>query len=434
MTASPTSPWPIHKRAPDGPRRLSFPQERLSLLDGIIPGLRPYNVPTVVRVRRTLDAAVLQRALDAILARHDVLRTTIRLIDGTPVTEVSPAGTVELTVSDLRANAEDGPEREARALRLLGELVRQPFDLSRDVLLRAGLVHVGADEDVLAVVFHHAGSGYSSGPLLFAELDVLYTALSEGTEPELPELPIQYPDFADWQRERLTGDFLGELVEYWRGQLAGAPDRLELPTDRPRPSAQSHRGRVREFTIAPALAQPLRELARREGVSLFMTLLAAVKTLLHGSTAADDLLVGVPVSGRHHEETAALLGLFSNTLVLRTDFSADPTFSELLAAVKLTTLEAQAYQELPFEKLVEVLNPERAQSHSPLFQVFFGFDVAPAQPPTLAGCVLEQLPVPGWEWARFDLSIVTREVADGSLHAHLEYATDLFDATTIERM
>ena len=434
MTTSPTSSWTIRRRASDGPRRLSFPQERLFLLDRIMPGLPAYNVPTVVRVRSTLDAELLQQALDAIVARHDVLRTTIRLIDGAPVAEVSPEGRVQLTVSDLRATPGTAPEREAEAQRLLGELARQPFDLSSDVLLRAGLVHVGVDEDLLLIVFHHAGSDYSSGALLFAELDALYTALHDGGEPELPELPIQYPDFADWQRERLTGEFLDELVEYWSGQLAGAPDRLELPTDRPRPSVQSYRGTVREFTIAPTLVQPLRELARREGVSLFMVLLAAFKTLLHRYTAADDLLVGVPVSGRHHDETAALLGLFSNTLVLRTNFSADPSFAELLQDVKLTTLEAQAYQELPFEKLVEVLNPERAQSHSPLFQVFFGFDVAPSQPPTLAGCELEELPVPGWEWARFDLSIVLSDLPDGALRAHVEYATDLFDATTIERL
>jgi amino acid adenylation domain-containing protein len=432
VTPSSTASWTIPARPPGGPRRLSFPQERLFLLDRIMPGLPVYNVPTVVRVGTTLDADLLARAFDIVVARHDVLRTTIRLIDGVPLAEISPGGSVELTVCDLRSIPES--ERETRTEQFLAELARRPFDLARDVLLRAGLVHARPEEDVLLVVVHHAGSDHSSGSLLFSELDTAYEALSAGDEPELPVLPIQYPDFADWQRDRLRGEFLDELVEYWTGQLAGAPERLELPTDRPRPSAQSYRGRRREFTIAPALAEPLRELARRQGASPFIVLLAAFKTLIHRYTGASDLLVGVPVSGRHHVETAPLLGLFSNTLVLRSDFSDDPSFAELVERVKTTTRAAQAHQELPFEKLVEVLNPERSQSHSPLFQVFFGFDVASPHPPTLAGCELERLPVPGWEWARFDLSIVLRELRDGSLDVHLEYAADLFDDTTIERM
>ncbi len=426
------SPAPtIPKRSANGPRPLSFPQERLFLLDRITPGLGAYNVPTLVRIPATLDGGLLERAFDAVIARHEILRTRIELIDGAPAQEVMDARPFELSVFDVRSVP--AAERDAEARRLLGELAARPFDLSGDILLRAGLAHLG-DHDLLLVVFHHAGSDHVSSALLFGELDELYGALLEGRRPQLPELPIQYADYAQWQREQLTGERLAELVGYWRAKLAGAPDRLELPTDRPRPAVQSYRGELREFTIDAELASRLRELARREGVSMFMLLLAAWGVLLHRYTGADDLVIGAPASGRHHDEIASLLGFFSNTLALRSDLSGDPTFSELLARVKLTTLEAQIHQELPFEKLVEALNPDRAQSHSPVFQVLLGFDVAPARPPSLAGNVLEQLPTPGWRWSRFDLSIVLRDLTSGELRASVEYATDLFDASTIERL
>ena len=421
----------IPRHAHDGPQPLSFPQERLFLLDQIMPGLPAYNVPTLVRVGATLDESVLKTALDAILARHEILRTTITTIDGVPAQEVSAHGEVELTVSDLRALTPQ--ERDAEVDRLLGALAIEPFDLSSDVLLRAALVHLAPDEDLLLIVLHHIGSDHVSSAILFKELDELYGALSSGSAPQLAELPIQYADFARWQREQLNGSQLTELLEYWSERLAGAPERLDVPSDRPRPSVQSYRGKLREFTIGRELAQPLRELARRNGVSTFTVLLAVFKTLMHRYSGAEDLVVGVPASGRHHEETASLLGFFSNTLAMRTDLSGDPPFEELLQRVKTTTLEAQIHQELPFERLVEALNPQRSQSHSPIFQVLFGYDVAPVQPPTLAGSELEQLPIPGWQWSRFDLSIIARELPDGSLRAQLEYATDLFDAATIER-
>ncbi|MEA2125487.1 MAG: hypothetical protein QOI80_2269 [Solirubrobacteraceae bacterium] len=422
----------ILRQANDGAGPLSFPQERLFLLDRIMPGRSVYNVPTLVRVRATLDEDRLRQGLNAIVARHEILRSTIRLADGVPVQEVAAPGDVELAVWDLR----DAPaeQREAEAEERLGELVRRPFDLSSDLLLRAALVHLAPDEDLLLIVFHHIGSDHVSSAILFKELDELYRASGNGAEPELPQLPIQYADYAAWQREQLTGRQLEELVEHWTSRLAGVPERLDLPSDRPRPSAQSYKGKLREFSIDSELAQPLRQLARENSVSMFMLLMAAFKTLLHRYTGVEDLVVGAPVSGRHHEETADLLGYFSNSLALRTNLSGDPTFAELLGRVKETTLEAQIFQELPFEKLVEVLNPERAQSHSPVFQVLLGYDVAPAEPARLAGSPLEQLAVPGWEWSRLDLSIILREVPDGSLHAHLEYTTDLFDPPTVERL
>jgi amino acid adenylation domain-containing protein len=422
----------IRRHARNGPQPLSFPQERLFLLDRIMPGLAAYNVPTLVRAGARLDEGVLKAALERIVARHEILRTRIALIDGVPAQEVSAQGEVELALWDLRSRP--AQEREAEAQALLGDFANRPFDLSADVLLRAALVHLDEQEDMLLIVLHHIGSDHVSSSILFRELEQIYDSLSRGSEPALRDLPIQYADFARWQREQLDGGRLEELLDYWTNQLADAPAQLDLPYDRPRPSSQSYRGRLREFTIAPELAQPLRLQARGNGVSTFMFLLAAFKALLHRYTGAQDLVVGVPASGRHHEETADLLGFFSNTLALRSDLSGDPTFAELLQRVKIGVLEAQAYQELPFERLVEALNPQRSRSHSPVFQVLLGYDVSPSQPPALAGTALEQLPVPGWRWSRFDLSIVLRDLPDGSLRAQVEYATDLFDTATIERL
>jgi amino acid adenylation domain-containing protein len=422
----------IRKAPSDGPRPLSFPQERMFLLDRIMPGLSVYNVPTLVRVDGTLDAERLRQACEHVIERHEILRTTFDLVDGDPVQVLGPLAPFELTEVDLRA--EPAEQREAKAEELLGEFATRPFDLGKDVLLRAALVHFSADEDRLMIVFHHMASDHQSGALFFRELDEIYSALAAGRSPALAPLPIQYADFAAWQREHLSGSNLQELVDYWAGQLARAPDRLDLPFDRPRPSAQTYRGKLREFTIGPELSEPLRELARRQGVSMFMLLMAAFKALLHRYTGVEDLVVGAPASGRHYEETSDLLGFFTNTLVLRSDMSEDQTFAELLDAVKLTTMEAQIYQELPFEKLVEALNPARAQSHSPVVQVLLGYDVAPAQEPTIAGARIAQLPIPGWEWSRLDLSIILRELPGGGLHAHLEYTTDLFDPATIERL
>jgi amino acid adenylation domain-containing protein len=429
MTAADTHRQ-IPRRAHRGPTPLSFPQERLFLLDRITPGLGAYNVPTLVRTGALLDDERLRAAFETVIVRHEILRTRLTLADDTPVQEVFDPPRFELTVADLRSLP--GAEARDRADELIGGLAGRPFDLSGDVLLRAALVHL-ADGDLLLVVFHHMGSDHVSSGLLFAELDAIYRALGDGSTPELPELPIQYADFAAWQRAQMDGPFLDELIEYWREELRGAPERLDLPSDRPRPSAQSYRGAWKQLTLPAELVAPLRELARSRGASLFMVLLAAFATVLHRRSGAEDLVVGTPVSGRHHDETASLLGFFSNTLALRCDLSGDPSFDELVERVKLTTLGALAYQELPFEKLVEVLNPARARSHSPLFQVLFGYDIAAAQPATLDGHPLEPLPVPGWQWSRFDLSMIVRDTPEGALHAHVGYASDLFDAATIDR-
>jgi len=432
MCAARADATTITRRTDDGPAPLSFPQERLFLLDQIMPGSSAYNVPTLYRIAATLDEHTLRRAFDHVVERHEIVRTTIRLIDGAPVQEVSPPAPFELEVTDLRRASLPDPDGHAREI--LGELVRRPFDLAHDVLLRAALVHVRDGEDLLLVVLHHMASDHQSGGLLFAELDAAYTAIENGREPELAPLAVQYSDFARWQRAHLDGEPLTESIDYWTGRLAGAPDRLELPTDRPRPSAQSYRGSWYEASVPAQEVAPLRELAQREGVSLFMVLLAGFKVLLHRYTGVEDLVVGAPVSGRHHEEIAPLLGFFSNTLALRTDLSADPSFAELLERVRETMLGALTHQELPFEKLVEVLNPERARSHSPIFQVLFGYDIVGTRQRSLAGANAEQVPVPGWESARFDLSIIAHDLPDGALHLNVGHATDVFDGSTVERL
>ena len=429
-TNAPT--WTIPKRSGNGFAPLSFPQERLFLLDRIMPGLPAYNVPTLVRVRARLDPELLGQAFQLLLGRHEILRTTIKLIDGTPVQQIADLRSLEVTVAD--PDSHDPLEREALAGRMFADLARRPFDLGRDLLLRVALAHIGPDDDQLLIVLHHMASDHISRRLLLRELDAIYAALSAGSTPALPDLPIQYADFAAWQREQISGGHLEELLEYWTKQLAGAPERLEIPSDRPRPSAQSYRGALREFTLRPELVRPLAELARSERATLFMVLLAAFNTLLHRYTGVEDIVVGTPVSGRRHEEIAKLIGFFSNTLALRTDLTGDPTFTELVARVKATSIQAQIHHELPFERLVEALNPERTESHSPVFQVLFGFDVVAEDQPTIDGHAVEQLPVPGWQSARFDLSIVVREHSDGSLHGRIEYATDLFDQTTIDRL
>lgn len=426
------TPDVIPRRRSDLPAKLSFPQERLFLLDRIIPGLGAYNVPTLVRVRGTLDEEKLRRAFELVVARHEILRTRISLVDGAPVQEPFDPPTFVLPVMDFRALTRD--DAQTRSDEVLAELAERPFSLTGDVLLRGALVHLASDEDLLLVVFHHIGSDHLAANLLFAELDEAYRALSDGRAPELPDLPIQYADFAEWQRDQLDGELLAQLVDYWTEHLRGAPDRVELPTDRPRPGVQSYRGNWSELDIPADVVRPLRELARERGVSLFMVLTAAFTTLLHRHSGADDVVVGTPVSGRHYDETANLLGCFSNTLALRTDLSGDPTFVDLLSRVKTTVLGGLAHQELPFEKLVEVLNPERSRSHSPLFQILFGYDIVSAQSQRINGHQLEPLPIPGWKWSRFDFSVLLRDAPDGSLRAHVGYASDLFDAGTIARL
>jgi amino acid adenylation domain-containing protein len=408
---------------------LSFAQQRLWFLDQLEPDNPLYNVPTALRLSGKLNVELLRRSLDAIVARHEALRTTFVPLDGSPVQVIGAYRRVELTVIDLA----HGPasEREAELRLALTEESRRPFNLSADLMVRATLARLDGDEHVLLLVTHHIASDGWSREVLFHELAVLYGAFAAGKPDPLPQLSIQYADFAVWQRERLQGKILEAQLSYWKQQLSAVPV-LELPTDRPRPPVQTYHGARRSSALPASLISSLKELGRKEQVTLYMTTLAAFQTLLYRYSGQADVPVGSPIAGRSYVETEGLIGFFVNTLVLRSDLSGDPTFSELLARVRKVALESYAHQELPFEKLVEALRPDRDPSRSPLFQVMFVLQNIPRASRELTGLTVTPLEVDSGT-AKFDLTLSMAETA-GSLRASFEYNTDLFEQTTIDRM
>ncbi len=409
---------------------LSFAQQRLWFLDQYEPGSSVYNVPSAQRLRGPLDIGALEHSLGEIVGRHEALRTTFSVVEGEPVQVIAPAASISLPVSDLSHFADS--EREEEAQRLATAEARRPFDLSQGPLFRATLIRLDEDDHILLCSMHHIVSdGWSIG-VLYRELSVLYQAFSQGHPSPLAGLPIQYADYAVWQREWLKGDELDRQLSYWKKQLEGAPAVLNLPTDRPRPAVQSHRGARQSITLSKELSEKLKGLSRTQGVTLFMTLLAAFQTLLYRYTGQEDIVVGSPIANRTRTEIEGLIGFFVNTLVLRSNFSSNPTFKELLAQVRETALGAYAHQDLPFEKLVEELKPERTPSHSPLFQVMFVLQNAPSTELKFEGLSVSPVRV-GEETAKFDLTFSVNQAAEG-LRFSLHYDTDLFDASTIERM
>ncbi|HEX8161810.1 MAG TPA: amino acid adenylation domain-containing protein [Pyrinomonadaceae bacterium] len=421
---------PIRRVERGGPLPLSFAQQRLWFIDQLEPGGPLYNMPAALRLAGRLDADALERALSEIVRRHEVLRTTFEVVGGEPAQIVHPARPHALPVVDLRDQPRADAEAELR--RLAREEGRRPFDLRRGPLLRTALVRLGEDDHALLVTMHHIVSdGWSLG-VMVEELKALYEAFVEGRPSPLPELEIQYADFAAWQRDRLAGAALEEQLAYWRRQLEGAPTVLKLPTDRPRPALQRHRGGRVAVALPGELAEALRALSRERGATLFMTLLAAWKALLSRHSGQDDLLVGTPIAGRNHAQTEPLVGFFVNTLVMRGDLSGDPTFAGLLARVREAALAAYAHQEVPFEKLVEELQPERDMSRAPLFQVMFVMQNAPARALELPGLKLSRLEDAG-EAAKFDLMLELEESGAG-VTGFLGYDADLFDARTVGRM
>jgi amino acid adenylation domain-containing protein len=408
----------------------SFAQQRLWFLDQLEPGGSSYNVPRAVRLKGRLDLPALRRSLNELLARHESLRTNFGSQEGEPVQVIAPARELELPVVDLTTMA--SAEREVEVHRLAVADSQKPFDLAHDQLLRATLFKVSEQDHVLLLVMHHIISdGWSMG-ILIRELGVLYEAFVNDRPSPLPALPIQYADFARWQREWLQGDVLEEQIGYWKKQLAGAPATIDLPTDRPRPAVQTFNGAHYARALPKRLRDSLNLVSRREGVTLFMTLLAAFQTLLHRYTNQDDIVVGTPIANRTRRETEELIGFFVNTLMMRSDLSGDPTFRELLQTVKESSLAAYAHQDLPFEKLVEDLNPERSLSHSPLFQVMFALQNAPREADELSELTITRVSL-GTNTAKFDLTFFVTEAGD-ELSGYLEYNTDLFDAVTIERL
>ncbi|HWS56835.1 MAG TPA: amino acid adenylation domain-containing protein, partial [Pyrinomonadaceae bacterium] len=421
----PVSPVPR-----DEPLPLSYAQQRLWFINQLEPGGAAYNIPSAVRLSGELNAAALESALTEAARRHETLRTTFPSVDGRPAQVISPPSPVALDTVDLAHLPE--AEREAEARRLAAEEARRPFDLAAGPLWRASLVKLAGDEHLLLLTMHHIVSdGWSVG-LLTEELSRLYSSFSRDEEPSLPELEVQYADYAAWQRRHLTDELLGEQLAYWRERLSGAPPVLELPTDRPRPALQSYRGARLSFALNEEISRQLNRLARAEGATTFMLLLAAFQALLYRYTNQTDILVGTPVAGRTHAETERLVGCFVNTLVLRARVEGGESFRGLLAKVRETCLGAYAHQEVPFERVVEELQPERSLAHSPLFQVMFAFNNTPRASARLPGLRLEAVEAEEAA-AQFDLNLSLGE-AGGLLGGSFEYNTKLFDAATIGRM
>ena len=409
---------------------LSFAQQRLWFLDQLEPGSAFYNIPAALRLKGELQVGALERTLNEIVRRHEVLRTRFVNVSGEPRQEVLTAEEVKLAITDL--SELDEAERETAVSEAVAAESREPFDLVHGPLLRVKLLRLDEQEHVALLTMHHIVSdGWSMG-LLIKEVATLYQAYSQGAESTLPELKVQYGDFAVWQRGWLQGEELEREFAYWRKQLGGELPILELPTDRARPAEQTYRGAQFTFRLTPEVSAGLKELGRREGVTQFMTLLAAFQVLLSRYTGQDDIVVGTPIAGRNRVETEELIGFFVNTLALRTDLSGNPSFKEVLGRVREVTLGGAAHQELPFEKVVEELQPERDLSRSPVFQVMLALQNMPEHRFEMPNLTISPLEAdPGT--AKFDLTMFVGPSESGLL-GMLEYNTDLFDRDTVERM
>jgi amino acid adenylation domain-containing protein len=407
---------------------LSFAQQRLWFLEQLVPGLPLYNMAGFVRFTGPLNRQAVRQCLAAVVERHEALRTTFATVNEQPVQLVSPTLTVPVDEIDLS----ERPHTSEEITNLAVEEARRPFDLATGPLCRIKLLCLAPDEHVVVLTMHHIISDGTSIRVLFQDAIAVYETLVNNREPHLPELPIQYVDFAAWQRDRLQGEPLERLLRYWRDQLGGELPVLQLPIDRPRPAVQTFVGARQNFSLSPTLTSALRELSRREGVTLFMVLLAAFQTLLARYTGQDDILVGSPIANRNRSEIEKLIGLFVNTLVLRTDMSGNPTFRELLKRVQQVALGAYTHEELPFEKLVEELQPERNMSHTPLFQVLFGLQSDPTTAVEPAGLTMHFQEIDS-RTAKCDITLNMTERPD-TIEAYLEYNTDLFDAATMTRL
>jgi amino acid adenylation domain-containing protein len=408
---------------------LSFAQQRLWFLHELEPTSSFYNVPVAVRLRGRLQIDALQQTLNEIVRRHESLRTSFPTVDAQPVQSIAQSLKLELPVIDLSALPEH--EREHEAQRRATEEARLPFVLATGPLIRASLVRLGAEDHVLLVTMHHIVSdGWSMG-VLIKEVGALYRALIEDEPSPLSELPVQYADFAVWQRRWLAGEVFETHLSYWRQQLGDLPV-LNLPTDKPRPEVQSFRGSSQSLQLPVSLVKALNALSKREGVTLFMLLLAAFKALLARYTEQTDIVIGSPIANRNRVELEGLIGFFVNTLALRTDLSDNPTFRELVRRVRAVALEAYAHQDMPFEQLVEQMQPERTMSSNPLFQVTFQMENTPKEDLPLPGLVLSPVKVERVT-TQFDLSFDVMENDEG-LIVIAEYSTDLFNKTTISSM
>ncbi|HEU4963515.1 MAG TPA: amino acid adenylation domain-containing protein [Bacilli bacterium] len=431
---SATEYLPMERVDREGDLPLSFGQQRLWFLQRLLPENQAYHIPVPLRLRGPLDRAALAYSLQRIVERHEVLRTVFVEKEGLPKQVILDPTDFALPVQDLQHLPFS--EREREVVRLMQAEFAQGFDLTRGPLFRAVLLRLNAEEHVLFMRIHHiVADGWSLG-VLIDELVALYEAKAthgKSFATALPDLPVQYADFAQWQRQHLQGDLIAEQLAYWTQQLGGTLPVLQLPTDRPKPSVQTYRGAVYKQALPQALIEQLQSLSHQEGVTLFMTLLTTFQILLHRYSGQDDLVIGTPLAGRTRSEVEGLIGFFVNTLVLRTDLSGHPTFRELLRRVRDVALGAQAHQDLPFEQLVNALQPDRELTASPLFQVTFAVNNAPLASQTASELLVTPLEFdPGT--AIFDLSLSCEAEATGQWMARWEYNTDLWDEETVERM
>ncbi|GHO70186.1 hypothetical protein KSC_090780 [Ktedonobacter sp. SOSP1-52] len=409
----------------------SFAQQRLWLLEQLSPDTAAYHIPLAVRLRGPLDVAALEQGLGEIIQRHESLRTVFSMQDGQVKQTILPFS--GFTLSSIHLSAWDAATGEQELQALVRAEIMKPFDVGQLPLVRATLFQKQEEEYVLLVTMHHIVSDGPSCRVLIDELIHYYTAFAQGDLPALAPLSIQYADFASWQRQWLSGERRDVQLQYWKQQLANLV-LLELPTDHPRPEAQTFRGADRVFTLPQSLTTALQDISQREGVTLFMTMLASFQVLLYAYTGQDDITVGTPVTNRSHAELEGLIGFFVNTLVLRTSLSNNPSFTELLARVREVCLESYTHQDLPFEQIVDAVQPQRDLSRSPLFQVMFMLQYLPDVVSSfqLPGLQLSPFPI-GSQAAKFDLTL-DLTVTEQHIQARLEYATDLFEAQTIERM
>jgi amino acid adenylation domain-containing protein len=418
----------IPRREPSNVSPLSFAQRRIWFLDQLMPGSPFYNESTTFRLSFPLDTTVLERCLNEIIRRHEILRTTFHTVDGDPVQSVAPELTIAMPVTDLRHLPVSEREQEAR--RLGEEQAGRSMDLSTGPLIQGSVMRLADDDCLIVLTLHHIVCDGWSMIVFFRELSALYDAFAAGQRSPLPELPIQYADFAVWQRKELTGELLEQDLSYWRTQLADLPV-LQLPTDRPRPAAQTFRGAIERLAVSEDVTAQLRELGNSGDATLFMTLLAAFQVLLYHYCGQTDIVVGAPIASRNRPELEPLIGFFVNSLVMRTRLEGDPTFREVVARVRQTAIEAFSHQDLPFERLVEELRPDRDMSRNPLFQVIFQVFNDPSSasgntPGQARGLAVES------HSAKFDLQLDFYE-AGAALTATLEYSTDVFDRPTIVR-
>ncbi|MGZ4112141.1 MAG: condensation domain-containing protein, partial [Tumebacillaceae bacterium] len=416
---------PIPPRRTNEPVPLSFAQQRLWFLDQLENGQASYyHMPSVWLLEGTLHIEAMERSICEIVRRHEALRTTFPMgEEGQPVQVIDPHLRVSLPVTDLTSY----PEEEARVIadRLIYEEVWRPFDLTCEVPQRASLLRLSEQKHVLMWTMHHiVTDGWSLG-VINRELVLLYEAYLAGRPSPLSELPIQYPDFSVWQRNWLQGDVVEQQLAYWRKQLGGTLPVLHLPTDRPRPSKQTFNGTMFESHLAKSLSDDLRAFCQREGVTMFMTLMSAFKTLLGRYAGTEDVIVGSTIAGRIRSELESLIGFFVNTLVLRTDLSGDPTFVELVQRARKVALEAYTHQDVPFEKVVDELQPERDLSQSPMFRVVFSHANASTEPLQLQGLTMSLMDYEV-DTAKFDLSLFFSDTSD-VVQLWFEYNTDLFD-------